>query len=251
MVGIPGERWAMPGDRLLAILAKLQSASPTTTEPARLCEVCADVSGMTGAGIMLMTGATQQGSVCSSNSVSALIEELQFTLGEGPCVDAHTENRPVLESDLADPAVTRWFAFTPPAVAAGARAVFGFPLQVGTVRLGALNFYRDQPGPMGEDQYADALVLAGVAAQAVLAMQAHASPGALSTVLEEGANFRFVVHQASGMVAVQLGVSVGEALARLRAYAFGNDVLLTDVAEAIVARKLRIDDKPGPRKDEK
>ena len=183
--------------------------------------------------------------MCSSNAVSALIEELQYTLGEGPCIDAHQENRPVLEPDLAKPATPRWLAFTPPAVAAGARGVFGFPLQVGGVRLGALNLYRDRPGRLSDNQYADSLVLAGVAAQAVLTMQAHAPPGALSTELEEGANFRFVVHQASGMLSVQLAVSVGEALARLRAYAFANDVLLTDVAEAIVARKLRIDDGPS------
>ena len=235
----------MAGDRLLRILAELSSGSTTEPEPARVCEVCAHISLMTGAGIMLMTGDTQQGSVCSSNAVSALIEDLQYTLGEGPCIDAHQENRPVLEPDLADPATPRWVAFTPPAVAAGARAVFGFPLQVGSVRLGALNLYRDQPGPMSDDQYADSLVLAGVAALAVLAMQADAPPGALSTQLDGGADFRFVVHQASGMVSVQLGVSVGEALARLRAYAFGNDVLLTDVAEAIVDRKLRLDDQPG------
>src|SRR2546421_5253463 len=142
----------MAGDRLLRILAELSSGSTTEPEPARLCEVCARVSLMTGAGIMLMTGDTQQGSVCSSNSVSALIEELQYTLGEGPCVDAHLQNRPVLESDLADPAVTRWFAFTPPAVAAGAPAVFGFPLQFGGVRVGALNLYRDRPGPIRDDQ---------------------------------------------------------------------------------------------------
>ena len=235
----------MAGDRLLRILARLTSGSTTEPEPARLCEVCADVSLMTGAGIMLMTGDTQQASVCSSNAVSALIEELQFTVGEGPCVDAHREDRPVVEADLADPDIARWLAFAPPAVAAGARAVFGFPMRVGGVRLGALNLYRDRPGPMSDDQYADSLVLAGVAARAVLAMQAHAPPGALPTELEEGANFRFVVHQASGMAAVQLGVSVGEALARLRAYAFGNDVLLTEVAEAIVARKLRLDDRPA------
>ena len=235
----------MAGDRLLRILAKVSSGSTTEPEPARLCEVCADVSLMTGAGIMLMTGDTQQGSVCSSNAVSALIEELQYTLGEGPCVDAHQEDQPVLEPDLADPATPRWIGFTPPAVAAGARAVFGFPLRVGGVRLGALNLYRDRPGPMSDDQYADSLVLAGVAARAVLVMQAHAPPGALSTELEEGANFRFVVHQASGMVAVQLGVSVGEALARLRAYAFGNDRLIADVAEAVVARKLRLDNRSG------
>ena len=235
----------MAGDRLLRILAELSSGWRSEAEPARLCEVCANISFMTGAGIMLMTDDTQQGSVCSSNPVSALIEDLQFTLGEGPCVDAHRNDRPVVEADLANPDMPRWLAFAPPAVAAGARAVFGFPMRLGGVRLGALNLYRDRPGPMSDDQYADALVLAGVAAQAVVAMQANASPGALSTALEEGANFRFVVHQATGMVAVQLGVSVGEALARLRAYAFGNDVLLTEVAEAIVARKLRLDGRPA------
>ena len=234
----------MAGDRLLRILTRLSSASTSEPEPARLCGVCADVALMTGAGIMLMTGDTQQGSVCSSNEVSALIEELQFTLGEGPCVDAHRGDRPVVEADLADPDMPRWLAFAPPAVAAGARAVFGFPMRVGGVRLGALNLYRDRPGPMSDEQHADSLVLAEVAARAVLAMQAHAPPGALSTELEEGANLRFVVHQASGMVAAQLGVSVGEALARLRAYAFGNDVLLTEAAEAIVARTLRLDGRP-------
>jgi GAF domain-containing protein len=235
----------MAGERLLRILAELSSGWRSEAEPARLCEVCANFSLMSGAGIMLMTGDTQQGSVCSSNRVSALIEELQFTLGEGPCIDAHRGGRPVVEADLADPDMPRWLAFAPPAVAAGARAVFGFPMRVGGVRLGALNLYRDRPGPMSDDQYADSLVLAGVAAQAVVALQANASPGALSTTLEEGANFRFVVHQASGMVAAQLGVSVGEALARLRAYAFGNDALLTEVAQAIVARTLRLDNSPG------
>ena len=147
---------------------------------------------------------------------------------------------------LADPDTPRWFAFTPPAVEAGARAIFGGPLQVGAVRLGALNLYRDQPGPLSEDQYADALVLAGVAARAVLGMQAQAPPGALAAELEIGANVRFVVHQASGMVAAQLGISVGEALLRLRAYAFANDRLITEVAEDVVERRFRFDDQ-GPR----
>jgi hypothetical protein len=216
------------------------SAVRPGVETTRLCEVCAEVSGMSGAGIMLTSGDVPRGSLCTTNEVSALIEQLQYALGEGPCVDAYHQDRPVLEPDLADPATPRWLGFTGPAVAAGARAVFGFPLQVGSVRLGALNLYRDRSGPMSDDQYADSLVLAGVAARALLAMQAYAVPGTLSTELEEGANFRFVVHQASGMAAVQLGVSVGEALARLRAYAFGNDLLLTDVAEAIVARTLRL-----------
>ena len=154
--------------------------------------------------------------MCSSNAVSELIEELQYTLGEGPCVDAYHHQQPVLEPDLADPTVPRWIGFTPQAVAAGARAVFGFPLQIGSVHLGALNVYRDQPGPLTDDQHADALVVAEVAARAVLEMQAHAPPGMIAAEFSDS-DFRFVVHQAAGMVSVQLGVSVGEALIRLRA----------------------------------
>lgn len=232
----------MAGDRLLRILVQLSSGGTTPPRASRLCTVCADCSGMSGAGVMLMSGDVNQGSLCSSNEVSALIEELQYTLGEGPCVDAYQGDRPVLEPDLADPSTPRWLAFTPPAVEAGARAVFGFPLQVGAVRLGALNLYRDRPGPLSDEQYADSLVLAGVAAQAILGMQAHASSGELALGLEKDANFRFVVHQASGMVAVQLGVNVGEALVRLRAYAFARDRVLADVAAEVVARRLRFDD---------
>src|ERR1019366_46139 len=173
------------------------------------------------------------------NEVSDLIEELQYTLGEGPCVDAHQEGRPVLEPDLADPATPRWLAFSPPALAAGTRAVFGFPLQVGAARLGAMNLYRDQPGKLSDDQHADALVMADVAAQTVLAMQANAPLDTVATELEAGANFHLVEHQASGMVATQLGISVSvrEALVRLRAYAFSHDLGLHEVAEAVVARQ--------------
>lgn len=230
----------MPGDRLVRIVSQLRAADPDRSESERLCAVCADVLAMTGAGVMLMSGDAPRGSVCSSNDVSELIEDLQLTLGEGPCIDAYTQQRPVLEPDLADPSEPRWIAFTPPAVAAGARAIFGFPLQIGSVRLGALNLYRDEPGPMTDDQHADALVVSEVAARTVLNMQARAPTGAIAAELTES-DFRFVLHQASGMVSVQLGVSVAEALIRLRAHAFANGRALTQVAEDIVARRLRIE----------
>jgi hypothetical protein len=229
----------MAGERLLRILARLEAATPAGSAPARLCEGCADVMAMTGAGIMLMSGDVPRGSICSSNRVSALIEDLQYTLGEGPCVDAYHHDEPVVESDLAHRGVGRWLAFTPRAVDAGARAVFGFPLRVGAIRIGALNLYRDRPGPLDGDQHADALVLAGVAARAVLAMQADAPPGMLGAELEAGSDFRFVVHQASGMVSAQLDVSVGEALVRLRAYAFAHDRPLAAVAHDVVGRQFR------------
>jgi len=229
------------GDRRARILALLAGDTASELETKRLCEVCAEVTGMSGAGIMLMAGDIPRGSVCTTNQVSALIEDLQYELGEGPCVDAYHHDRPVLEPDLAQSATARWLGFTGPAVEAGVRAVFGFPLQVGAVRLGALNLYRDRPGPLTYDQHADALVLADVAAQAVLVLQAGAPPGDLAAQLETDADFHYAVHQASGMVAAQLNITVGQALIRLRAYAFGNDRRLAEVARDVLARRLRFD----------
>lgn len=230
----------MAGQRKIDILALL-SADGADVATARLCEVSARVAVASGAGIMLMAEDVPRGSVCTTDSVSALIEQLQYDLGEGPCIDAYEQDRPVLEPDLGEPDTPRWPAFSEPALAAGARAVFGFPLRVGAVRLGALNVYRDRRGPLSDDQHADALVMADVAAEAVLLLQAHAPPGELAAELEAGADFRYVVHQAAGMVAAQLDVTVAEALIRLRAYAFGNGRPLTDIAAAIVARTLRLD----------
>ena len=231
----------VPGERLQRILALLTAGTEIEPTTARLGRVCQEVTAMSGAGIMLMSGDVPAGSLCTTDDVSALIEDLQFTLGEGPCVDAFTQGRPVIEPNLAATVPSRWPAFTPPALDAGARAVFGFPLQVGAVRLGALNLYRDRPGPLSDDQHADALVMADVASQTVLAMQGVASADDVATALDEGADFHLVVHQASGMVAVQLGVTVGEALIRLRAYAFSHELTLTEVAEEVVGRRLRLD----------
>ncbi|MEY2426501.1 MAG: hypothetical protein QOI61_2073 [Actinomycetota bacterium] len=231
----------MPGERRLRILARLTGDQPPGFETRRLCRVCADVTAMTGAGIMLMSDDIPHGSVCTTDDVSALIEQLQYDLGEGPCVDAYRLDRPVLEPDLAEPKQARWIAFSPPALEAGARAVFGFPLQVGAVKLGALNLYRDEPGPLDDEQHADALVMADIAAEAILMLQAEAPVGALAAELETGAEFQWVIHQAAGMVAAQVEASVGQALIQLRAFAFGNDRPLTAVARDVVARNLRFD----------
>ncbi len=127
--------------------------------------------------------------------MSQLIEDLQYTLGEGPCVDAYNQDRVVAEPDLAEPTTRRWHACTPSALQAGVRAVFGFPLRVGTVRLGALNLYRDRPSPLTTDQHADALVIADVTTRWVLETQAGAPPDAVAAELELGADFHFAVHK--------------------------------------------------------
>lgn len=229
----------MTGDRLGRILAALEAGGGALSS-ARFCAVCPGILGASGAGVMLMSGDIPLGSLCTTNEVSHLIEELQYSLGEGPCIDAYQQEVVVAEPDLADPETQRWFAFTPAAVEAGVRAVFGFPMRAGAVRLGALNVYRDCPGPLSGDQHADALVLADLASRWVLEVQAGAPAEAVAAELQIGADFHFIVHNAAGMVSVQEGISVTEALIRLRAYAFSNDRLLADVASDVVARTLRL-----------
>lgn len=229
----------MPAERLVRILGLL--AATGTAEGRRLCEVAAEVTAMSGSGVMLLTEGRPQASICSTDRVSSLIEELQYTLGEGPCVDAHRAGTVVAEPDLAAVGASRWAAFSPPAVDAGARAVFGYPIRIGSVRLGALNLYRNLPGPLDDEQHADALVMADVTARAVLAAQADALPGNLSADLEAGTDQWLVVHQAAGMVSVQLDFTVEEALLRLRAHAFGTSRRVTEVARDVVERRLRLD----------
>jgi hypothetical protein len=229
----------VPDERLSRFLAELSARSDAGSSSIRPCEVTRDIIGVSGAGIMVMSGDVPRGSLCTTNAVSNLIEELQFMLGEGPCVDAYTHSQVVLEPNLAQPGTPRWPAFSRQAVEAGVRAVFAFPLRVGAVRLGAIDLYRDGPGPLSDDQHADALVMADVVANWVLDTQASAPLGSVAGELERDADFHFVVHNAAGAVSVQLGVSVAEALIRLRAYAYGNDRRLRDVADDVVARRLR------------
>lgn len=213
-------------------------------ETVRLCQVCREALGVTGAGIMLVVDDVLAGSVCTTDDVSRRIEELHYTLGEGPCIDAFELAIPVLEPDLESSASNRWPAFKRPALDAGVRAVFGFPLHLGAVRLGALAFYRDTPGPLTDDQYADAVVVAEIAAQVIITMQAGQPPGVFAQALDAGSDFHIVVNQAAGMVSVQLGTSIADALVRLRAYAFAHDRHLLDLAGDVVARRFRFDGHP-------
>jgi hypothetical protein len=206
-----------------------------------LCVASATAIGVAGAGVILMSGGRALGSVCVSDPMTAAVEEVQYTLGEGPCVDAFHTKAPVLAPDLAHADRDLWPGFRAGAETAGVCAVFGFPLLIGSVCFGALNLYNVQPGALSDEQFADALAVAHVASRAVLGWQSVAGPGSLAWQLEHVPMHRAVVHQASGMVSVQATVSVPDAVVMLRAYAFAEDRAISEVATEIVAGVLRLD----------
>lgn len=216
-------------------------SSENSVQVDRLCGVCADVVGVAGVGCTVVAGGGPPAALRASNDVAGWIEDLQNTLGEGPGIDAHRTGRPVAESDLARPHRVRWPMFAGSAVAAGAAALFSFPLRLGGVRLGALTLYQPRSGGLSDAQHADALAMADVVLQIVLGLQSDAVPGALAVELEGLTGDRAEVHQATGMVSVQLSVSVAEALARLRGRAFQEGQPLAEVAADIVGRRARFE----------
>ena len=225
----PNERRA----RIERALARTDGAGPS----ASLCRACTQLVGVSGSSVMVMSGGVPT-MLCASDGVAARLEDLQQTLGEGPCLDAHHGRRPVLEPDLA--AAGRWAAFSPDAVAAGAAALFSFPMQIGAVALGALSVYLARAGDLSDAQYLDARAMAQVATSAVLSLQATSRSGDLSPELDMLATHRAEVHQAAGMVSVQLGVDVDEAMVRLRAHAYAAGQPLAEVAAEVVTRRLRL-----------
>jgi hypothetical protein len=155
-------------------------------------------------------------------------------------VDAFSAGRPVLASDLGQVAwVRRWPAFVPDALAVGARAVFAPPLQIGAARVGVMDLHRDAPGWLQGVDLADALIFADATTQALL-IEAHARD--VQEVPDLYQSYHAVVHQATGMVKVQLNVGIAEALVRLRAYAYAEERPIEDVARDVVGRRLRFDE---------
>jgi hypothetical protein len=208
----------------------------------RICGAAVDALPATGVGVSVMTHNGTRGFAVASDPSSQQFEELQFTLGEGPCVDAFAAGRPVLVPDLSDGAMTRWPMYAPAVHAHGVRAVFAFPLQVGAARLGVLDVFREQPGQMTEEELAQALTFAEIAVITVLDGQNNAPPGAMPEGFTQAPGFRAEISQAQGMILVQTGVTLAEALVRLRAYAYAEGRPIADVARDVVARRLRFDE---------
>lgn len=223
--------------RALRVLRSLDPAGGETVT--KLCTVCVDALGVSGACLTVSIDGADPVPLCSSDALAARVAELQHTLGEGPSVDASRTGVPVSEDNLANPHTARWPAFGAAAASAGAAALFAFPLRMGAVRLGVLTLHQIHPGRLRDDQFVDALLIAQMSTSHVLATQAGAPPGLLAEDLEMLASQRAEVHQATGMVSVQLGVDAVEALVRLRAFAFANDRSLADVGADVVARRLR------------
>lgn len=205
----------------------------------RLCLALVRALPASGAGVSLITEENSGGGVAAAaRATCRQLEELQFALAEGPGIDAFATRRPVLEPDLLGRGIRRWPGYGPAASEHGVRAVFAFPLQVGAARLGALDVYREEPGSLSDQALSDAVTFAEVALLEVLGAPHLTEGGQSAGGLESMLAYRAEIYQAQGMVMVDLGVSLTEAMLRLRAHAYAAARDLGDIARDIVAGRL-------------
>jgi len=211
-------------------------------------DVCtAAVAGLPvgGAGLSAMSRTAASHPLCSTDDISEQLEELQLTLGEGPCVDAFLQGSAVLTPDLLTGELQdHWAVFADAALEAGARAVFALPLQIGAISPGVLDLYANVPTVLDAEELADALAFADLATLLLLDTRIDETGASAGGPLpcrsfEDLGAYRAEIDQATGILTVQLGVGIEEAFVRLRAYAYLRGRRLADVAADVVDHRLR------------
>jgi hypothetical protein len=237
-----------PGPVTLALLAIDRDGADGRELARHICKACVAGLGVDGAAMSLLTASAHRETLSATDATAAVLEDLQFTLGEGACLEAATTGSPVLVPDIHDEVrAPRWPVFAA-AVAeqTDVRALFALPLQLGTINVGVLDLYRDTPGPLLGHELRDMVAATDTAMLMLLGAHTPWESDAVRTdgqrtngQHEEGLWIdRAEVHQATGMVLAQLDIPAEDAFARLRAYAFANRRLLREVARDVVGRRL-------------
>lgn len=213
----------------------------------RLCVACVELLDVDGASISFVDAGTVQGTFGSSGALSRTLDELQFTYGQGPCLDAVAQRRPVLAPHLDGPGEERWPALTEALLGHGIQAVFALPVVVAGTPIGALDLYRRTSGPLDDVAVTGGTWAAGLAALPLLDLMTsdtdwqRAAEGQGSW--EQLASLeRAEVYQATGMLVAALGVTPADALVRLRAHAISRGRTASDVAYQVLDRRLILDD---------
>lgn len=225
----------------LRVLASIEAVAPdehlrgVAQSLQRLCRAVTGQLRLLGAVVELTSASGPEAVVAASDDRVAGIGELGFTTGEGPGIEAFRNRRPVHVADLEGYAAGRWPGYTAAAVDAGVLGVFAFPLHVGAARLAVLELYRAGPGPLTAAETALAVTYADIGTGIFLDAQSSTVAGRLDSGFEKALDYRAEIAQAQGMVMIDLGTGIAEALVLLRAHAFTHDVKLIDLARHVVA----------------
>lgn len=212
----------------------------------RLCEACVVLLDIDAAAISLVFDGANSGTLGSSGARARMYDELQFTLGEGPCLDSVLRRIPILIVDLGDPEEARWPAYRPAMLAHQIRGVYAIPVVVAGEFVGALDLFRARPGPLLAADLAGAVAAAELAAIPLLDLldgdlQAAVTDPNSNAWAELNKLTRAELSQAIGMLVAQLEVEPALALILLRAHAYASGRSVTGIARDILDRRLKLE----------
>lgn len=224
----------------------------------KLCEQAARGAAADGAALAVVTrDAHTRDLVYATDSDAVRLDELQFTLGEGPCLDAYLDGEPQFHPDLDSiTGTSRWPTFAAEATALGVHSLFAFPVpsaQRSTEPFGVLELYRRTAGSLTRDQHAVAeSAAAAIGRRLQTNWQEHCVRyGSTTEAIDASAGAaqndtdpftRTQIHVAAGILAVHLNTRPDHALDRLRAHSYSTGRRISAVAADIIARRLILDE---------
>ena len=228
--------------------AAMDSMNLTAVSPSDLSHAFVELFPVTGTAVSTIGDLLGSETVSASDRQAARLDELQFDLGVGPCWDALRSGEPVLEPDIRNRPHRTWPVFSATIVQDGVRSLFAFPMQVGPLKIGAVDMYAEAPTELDPETTRQATALAGLAARQIL-QQALAEAG--SDYEEDVGNpfSRRLIHQATGMVLAQLGVDAADARLVIQGHAFAAGRSMMEVAQDILERRLDFSNLQGEIED--
>jgi GAF domain-containing protein len=189
------------------------------------------------ASITFMRGGERSWTVASTGGLATKLDEAQYALGHGPCLDAAAGGTAVLIRDMARD--DRWPDYGPVAVGAGVRSSLSTPFPLQQHVLAALNLYACHADAFNDDHAEVAREIASTAAVGGVNAVLYDSAAQLAAELQDAMRSRATIEQAKGIVMAQSGIDPDGAFDLLVRASQRENRKLREVAAELVQRHSR------------
>ena len=182
--------------------------------------------------------------VACSDKLAARVDEVQYELGDGPCLHAMRDGHMVRIEDTAEKA--RWPEFEAQAASHGIRSCLALPLNADGKPVGAINLYAREASAFGAAEARRAENFAESASGALTLAIRLASHATLIEQLRSSLSSRSVIDQALGIIMAREHCTQARAFAILRSASQNSNVKLRDIAGAVVTSVSGEPPQPAP-----
>jgi transcriptional regulator with GAF, ATPase, and Fis domain len=201
-----------------------------------LTQAAIDLVGAEAAGVMMVDRDQVLRVVAASDEDTHVLEVFELQSKQGPCYEAWTSGKSVLEPSMAS--CVRWTKFGPEALGLGYTATAAVPLRLGTEVFGALNIFWSTDTEIPADVMQSLQALADLASVGLGQQIVLMDPQQLAGQIERAMRSRVAIEQAKGMLSVQADINMDQAFTLMTNYGRRHSIYVTEIAKRILDRKL-------------